>query len=74
MRIACRLSGMTESELREKDFRSIESSGELLYSRTGFPRQNVRFAAGMVVGRRDLDAQRLELARNVPVCLKPQVR
>lgn len=70
MKVAYRITGLSEAQIREQDFGSAASCETMLLSRADHPRQNARFAARMVVGRQDLSSKRRELAKNVPACLK----
>lgn len=69
-KVAERLTGMTESQLREYQFRRVTSKKDVYYPRIVHPRGNVRLGAGMMVGEDDLQSIRRRLARYTPKCLR----
>jgi hypothetical protein len=69
--IARLLTGLDENQLREYDFRRVDSKEQLSKSRGVRVRQNVRFETGLTVGTRDFDAHRKKLSKSTPKSLEP---
>ncbi len=67
--IARRLTGMTASQLREYEFRGVYSTNDIFKPRSINLRQNVRLAAGAMVGVNDLNQARRRLAQLTPKSL-----
>jgi len=68
--IARRLTGLTKNQLREYEFLGVYSKDEVFRPRTVSIRQNVRFAAGLFVGIKDLNSKRRKLAKSTPKSLR----
>lgn len=68
--IARRLTGLTESELREYEFLRVGSKNEVFKSRGVSLRQNVRLATRLIVGSNDLNTSRQKLAKSTPKSLR----
>ena len=62
-RIARLLTGMTETELREYDYRTVRSVKDVDMTRPA--RGSVRLGSGLIIGNDDLDDERRRY--NVPV-------
>ena len=70
MRIAHRLSGKSRTALQETNFKTGSSVKDFTKHPGVPPRQNVRFAAGLLVGPADENSFRRKLKRQIPKCLK----
>ncbi len=68
--IARRLTGLTKSQLREYNFPRVNSKDEVFKPRSNSLRQNVRLAAGLMVGANDLNSTRKRLAKSTPKSLR----
>jgi hypothetical protein len=69
--IARRLTGLTESQLREYDFPRVDSKEQVFKPRNVCLRSNVRLESGMIVGISDLDSDRKRLSESEPKSLQP---
>jgi hypothetical protein len=68
--IARTVTGLDKNQLREYDFRRVDSQEEVANSRCISLRQNVRLAAGLIVGVKDLDSERRRLNKTKPKSLR----
>lgn len=68
--IARVVTGLDKNQLREYEFRRVDSQEEVANSRCVSLRQNVRLAAGLIVGVKDLDSEREKLNKKKPKSLR----
>jgi len=67
--IARVVTGLDKNQLREYEFRRVDSQEEVANSRCVSLCQNVRLAAGLIVGVKDLDSEREKLNKKKPKSL-----
>lgn len=70
-RIARRITGLSEKELFETDFRSTNTVADVSYPYGVEVRQSVRVYAGMITGPGDLNEERKKLRNYIPLALRP---
>lgn len=68
--ILLQLAGMTATEIVEADVPSIRSAKGVVAAPGARVRQNIRAAAGMLVGPEDLNEARRKLANHTPRALQ----
>lgn len=70
-KIAQRITGLSEKELFEVDFRSTNSASDAWYPDGVEARQSVRVYSGMIIGPEDLNEERKKLKKSYPPALRP---